>query len=111
MAKQLEPSSTGDGGEQTASRAVSQTTLRAGASVRASNQGENAMLFRRRMVDGEDARQGDGRELNLRVLLISTVVAAALLAIVFFAFGFGNEMFSTPGPVNPDVAAPPPSPN
>lgn len=66
------------------------------------------MIFRRRSVDGEDARQGDSRELNLRVLLISTVVAAAVLALIFFAFGFGQEMFSTPGPVNPDVAVPPP---
>jgi len=66
------------------------------------------MIFRRRSVDGEDARQGDSRELNLRVLLISTVVAATVLALIFFAFGFGQEMFSTPGPVNPDVAVPPP---
>lgn len=66
------------------------------------------MLFRRRIVDGEDARQGDGRELNLRVLLVSTIAAAAVLAVLFFVFGFGQEMFSTPGPVNPDVAVPPP---
>lgn len=69
------------------------------------------MLFRRRTVDGEDARQGDSRELNLRVLLISTLAAAAILAVLFFAFGFGQEMFSTPGPVNPDVATPPASGN
>lgn len=66
------------------------------------------MIFRRRSVDGEDARQGDSRELNLRVLFISTIVAAVVLAVIFFAFGFGQEMFSTPGPVNPDVAVPPP---
>lgn len=66
------------------------------------------MLFRRRIVDGQEARQGDSRELNLRVLLISTLAAAAILAVLFFVFGFGQEMFSTPGPVNPDVAAPPP---
>ncbi len=65
------------------------------------------MLFRRRSVDGEDARQGDGRELNLRVLVISTLAAAAILAVLFFGFGFGNSMFSTPGPVNPEVAVPP----
>jgi hypothetical protein len=68
------------------------------------------MLFRRRSVDGEDARQGDGREVNLRVLIFSTIAAAAILAVLFFGFGFGNEMFSTPGPVNPDVAVPPPEP-
>lgn len=65
------------------------------------------MLFRRRIVDGEDARQGDSREVNLRVLVTSMIVVVALLAALFFAFGFGNEMFSTPGPVNPDVAVPP----
>ena len=59
------------------------------------------MLYRRRSVDGEDARQGDGREVNLRVLITSTVAAAAILAVLFFAFGFGQEMFSTPGPANP----------
>jgi hypothetical protein len=70
---------------------------------------EIAMLFRRRNVDGEDARQGDGRELNLRVLVISTIAAAAILAVLFFGFGFGQSMFSTPGPVNPEVAVPPPA--
>lgn len=69
------------------------------------------MIFRRRSVDGEDARQGDGRELNLRVLLFSTIAAAVILAVLFFGFGFGQEMFSTPGPVNPEVAAPPAQPN
>jgi hypothetical protein len=68
------------------------------------------MIFRRRVVDGEDTRQGDGRELNLRVLVISMVFAIAVLAGLFFAFGFGESMFSTSGPVNPDVAAPPPAP-
>jgi hypothetical protein len=66
------------------------------------------MLFRRRIADGEDVRQGDGRELNLRVLVTSMIVVIALLATLFFVFGFGQEMFSTPGPVNPDVAVPPP---
>lgn len=65
------------------------------------------MLFRRRSVDGEDARQGDGRELNLRVLITSMLVAGALLAALFFAFGFHHSNYSTPGPVNPEVAVPP----
>ncbi len=66
------------------------------------------MLFRRRIVDGEEVRQGDSRELNLRVLFFSTIAAIAILALLYFAFGFGHEMFSTSGPVNPDVAVPPP---
>jgi hypothetical protein len=66
------------------------------------------MLFRRRIVDGEDARGGDSRELNLRVLIFSMIAAITILAVLYFAFGFGNEMFSTSGPVNPEVAAPPP---
>lgn len=66
------------------------------------------MIFRRRIVDGTDARQGDGRELNLRVLVFSTLIAAAILAALFFGFGFGQKMFSTSGPTNPEVAVPPP---
>ena len=67
------------------------------------------MLFRRRNVDGEDARQADGNETNLRVLIASTIIVVLALAALFFGFGFGNKNFSTPGPVNPEVAAPPPA--
>jgi hypothetical protein len=67
------------------------------------------MLFRRRSVDGEDARQGDGRELNLRVLFTSMIGAIVILAVLYFAFGFGQELISPPGPATPpEVAAPPP---
>lgn len=66
------------------------------------------MLFRRRNVDGEDARQGDGRELNLRVLTISTLAAAAILGMLFFGFGFGQGQNSTPGQATTETTAPAP---
>lgn len=72
------------------------------------------MLFRRRTMDGEDARQGDGRELNLRVLVTSMIVAIGLLAALYFAFGFGQGLFSGAGTTAAPEAtstSPPPNPN
>lgn len=56
------------------------------------------MLFRRRVKDGEDARQGDGREVNLRVLITSMVIVVALLIALYFAFGFGTNPSPTTAP-------------
>lgn len=40
-------------------------------------------------IDKEDARQADARKLNLRVLMMSTIAVAVILALLYFAFGFG----------------------
>ena len=40
-------------------------------------------------IDKEEARQADARKLNLRVLMMSTLAVAVILALLYFAFGFG----------------------